>query len=484
MPGGGGGARPGHEMVSKSSVLALGLCAVLAASVGTASAAVGDLSTDLKWCVGSTAALAKCEAMAAEVANIVGAGNKGFVCVKKEDCEGALADAEVDIISDIDGGDLVSLAKEGAILLGAESYSLGALSYYAVGVIRTEHCASGAIKMWKDLEGKRSCHTGYGKSAGWAMPVGTLAAKGIMPVVLSNEVGYLADNDIASAENFFSSSCAPMKDSKHVEHYADTMCKNCATSGEGFCCRGDKADCPGSDGYYNYHGSLRCLAEGNGDVAFVKHSTVPDFTEGGKSFANTDGWAWEKAAAKTSGYYSLVCEDGCKPISEYASCNFAAPPSHGIVGRPGISADDRDAAADIITAMSSNAKISELFFAGDNTDGVFKSSAKGLVGNTDGNTIAEFMGDSYAAYNEIQILAGARSKQAIKQIGDFKVVNEASSSTTASSSTEEKDEWSSTAVGLAAAGFTLAFLALVGVGVLILREKSGNPLFTKIDSSV
>ena len=134
--------------------------------------------------------------------------------------------------------------------------------------------------------------------------------------------------------------------------------------------------------------------------------------------------------------------------------------------------------------MSSNAKISELFFAGDNTDGVFKSSAKGLVGNTDGNTIAEFMGDSYAAYNEIQILAGARSKQAIKQIGDFKVVNEASSSTTASSSTEEKDEWSSTAVGLAAAGFTLAFLAIVGVGVLILREKSGNPLFTKIDSSV
>lgn len=32
----------------------------------------------------------------------------------------------------------------------------------------------------KDLEGKKSCHTGLGKSAGWNIPIGTLLSMGLI----------------------------------------------------------------------------------------------------------------------------------------------------------------------------------------------------------------------------------------------------------------------------------------------------------------
>ena len=54
------------------------------------------------------------------------------------------------------------------------------------------------------LKGKKSCHTGAGKTAGWNVPVGTLLRKGIMMPDKSC-------NAYVAASKFFYQSCVPSK---------------------------------------------------------------------------------------------------------------------------------------------------------------------------------------------------------------------------------------------------------------------------------
>lgn len=47
--------------------------------------------------------------------------------------------------------------------------------YYAVAVVKKS--SNFGIK---DLKGKKSCHTGLGKSAGWNIPIGTLLSMNLI----------------------------------------------------------------------------------------------------------------------------------------------------------------------------------------------------------------------------------------------------------------------------------------------------------------
>lgn len=79
----------------------------------------------------------------------------------------------------------------------------------------------------------------------------------------------------AVAEFFTGGSCAPgAKSSKYNPNgnYVESLCRLCRGGTDTHCVRGT------SEPFYSYSGAFRCLVQGGGDVAFVKHTTVPDHT--------------------------------------------------------------------------------------------------------------------------------------------------------------------------------------------------------------
>ncbi|PWS22836.1 hypothetical protein DKP78_16290, partial [Enterococcus faecium] len=99
------------------------------------------------------------------------------VCVKREgseECIRAIKDNQADAIT-LDGGDIYVAGLKNYDLhpIIAEDYGTSSdTCYYAVAVVK-----KGADFSFRTLKGKRSCHTGLGKSAGWNIPIGTLVAE-------------------------------------------------------------------------------------------------------------------------------------------------------------------------------------------------------------------------------------------------------------------------------------------------------------------
>lgn len=50
-------------------------------------------------------------------------------------------------------------------------------AYYAVAVVKRNLSSAFTIT---DLKGKKSCHTGLGRSAGWNIPIGMLIKRGVI----------------------------------------------------------------------------------------------------------------------------------------------------------------------------------------------------------------------------------------------------------------------------------------------------------------
>ena len=82
-----------------------------------------------------------------------------------------------------------------------EDYEIGTptTSYFAVAVAKKNSSLT-----FKTLKGKKSCHTGAGKTSGWNVPVGLLLSTNIMQ---PDE----KCNAYTAAGKFFSESCVPSK---------------------------------------------------------------------------------------------------------------------------------------------------------------------------------------------------------------------------------------------------------------------------------
>uniref|UniRef100_A0A8C4WXX5 Transferrin-like domain-containing protein n=1 Tax=Eptatretus burgeri TaxID=7764 RepID=A0A8C4WXX5_EPTBU len=143
--------------------------------------------------------------------------------------------------------------------------------YFAVAVARSSSSFG-----FDGLKGKRSCHTGMGKSTGWNLPIGALLESGTL-----TWEGPSVEPIQQAVSRFFKESCVPgAKDIPGLSVVTKKkLCQLCKGQGENFCIKNTH------EPYYGYHGAFSCLKDNVGEVAFVKHITVKEETTG-RSFIN------------------------------------------------------------------------------------------------------------------------------------------------------------------------------------------------------
>ncbi|NXC15987.1 TRFE protein, partial [Corythaeola cristata] len=269
--------------------------------LSTALCVAAPPKASIRWCTISSAEENKCHSLRDHMQQ----ESVALSCLQKAtylDCIKAISNNEADAIS-LDGGQVfeAALAPYKLKPVAAEVYqhSGGSTSYYAVAVVK-----KGTDITINNLQGKTSCHTGLGRSAGWNIPIGTLI-----------HLGYIQwdGKESASIEqavaNFFSASCVPGVTTE------PKLCRQC---------KGDsKTKCSRTAPYSGYSGAFHCLKDGKGDVAFVKHTTV------------------EENAPEEKHEYELLCLDGSRqPVDNYKNCHWARVPAHAVVARDDSKVDD------------------------------------------------------------------------------------------------------------------------------------------------
>lgn len=322
----------------------------------------------IKFCVVSEDELQKCQ----EFSKATFSRNvrPRFTCVQKktvEDCMAAIKDDAADIIT-LDGG-LVDKAQREYELkpVVAETYGPSGGSYYAVAVVRK----NSQYQSFAELRGAKSCHTGVGRTAGYNAPLYTLVK---LNLIAENNCPHPA----ALSEFFSGGSCLPgAKEPTHnlLKDNVDKLCSLCAGNKDNNDAT-TKCNFDSSEAYSGYTGAFRCLIEGGGDVAFVKHVTVPGNSDG----KNLDKWA----ANLNSTDYELLCPQGGRaPVDQYKRCYLAHAPPHMVVTRKSKSDEDVEEIQNaLLSASEMYTKRPDWFkmFGSFNgkKDLLFKDSATGL----------------------------------------------------------------------------------------------------------
>ncbi|KAK2489244.1 hypothetical protein MC885_008954 [Smutsia gigantea] len=266
----------------------------------------------LHWCVLSTAEIQKCGDMA--VAFSRQRLKPEIQCVSAESpqhCMERIQAGQIDAVT-LQGEDIYTAGKRYSLVPAAgEHYSSEdrSSSYYVVALVKRNSSYAFTLD---ELRGKRSCHSAFGSPTGWDIPVGALVHRGFIRP---------KDCDVLTAvSEFFSASCVPVNNPKN---YPASLCELCVGDEQG------RNKCVGNsqERYYGYSGAFRCLAENAGDVAFVKHTTVFDNTNG----HNSEPWAAELQSED----YELLCPNGARAeVSQFAACNLAQIPPHAVMVRP------------------------------------------------------------------------------------------------------------------------------------------------------
>ncbi|XP_037700583.1 serotransferrin-like isoform X1 [Choloepus didactylus] len=291
-----------------------------------------------------------------------------------EDCIAMITKGEADAMS-LDGGFIYTAGKCGLLPVLAENYDKSAnqenckkepgTGYFAVAVVK----ASDTGITWNTLQGKKSCHTGVGRTAGWNIPMGLLYSQ----------------TKSCDFDKFFSQSCAPGSD---PESNLCSLCfgKRGSRDPPNFCASNN------NERYYGYTGAFRCLVE-KGDVAFVKDQTPIQNTDG----HNPDDWAKDLKSED----YRLLCLDGTqKPVSEAGSCHLAQAPNHAVVSRQ----DKATCVQNVLRKQQeafgktgSNCPSKFCLFRSETKDLLFRDDTQCLAVIPPETTYEKYLGEEYVA---------------------------------------------------------------------------------------
>ncbi|XP_060762532.1 serotransferrin-2-like [Neoarius graeffei] len=354
---------------STDSFLYLGAEYVATSHALTKGFSTGSKSHEITWCTVGHAEKSKCDMWT--IISVNEQSNIRIECQDGntvDDCISKIMRKEADAMA-VDGGQVYSAGKCGLVVAMVEEYnneskcnfgSADTSSYYAVAVVHVDSAVT-----WETLIGRKSCHTGLGRTAGWNIPMGLLHEK-------------IKECDFSK---YFNESCVPGADPESI------LCKLCKGA-EGIRGIVDKCKANTAEHYYGYAGAFRCLAEGAGDVAFVKHTTVAENTDG-------NGPAWAKAFKSSD--YKLICPRGTAKITEYEKCHLAKVPAHAVVTHP----EKRDDVVSFLKEQqamfghSSSWGMFNMFKSEGNQNLLFKDSTKCLQEVPPEKNYKEFLGKEY-----------------------------------------------------------------------------------------
>lgn len=343
--------------MTMASTLKLILC------LGMVALCLANPVNNVRWCVKSEVELKKCK----DVSQTCGSDHATLSCVLKEsvdDCFKAISEDEADAIC-LDSAEVYkgSLKPYSLRPVAAENYGTEKepnTCYYAVALAKES-----STFMFKDLKGKRTCHTGVGRAAGWTSPVGTLLATGLLK--WEGPENQPVERAVAT---FVSAACAPGAKEPN-------LCKQCAGKPDKKCKASE------IEPYFGYAGARLCLKDDKGDVAFVKNILPEEFHKG----------------------YVLLCLDNTrKPVEEYEKCFWTRIPAHAVVTM------DREEKARSVTQFLEEAQKKpecKLFSSPYGKDLMFKDSATSLITLPKGMDSFLYLGSELtnankALYNELE----------------------------------------------------------------------------------
>lgn len=225
----------------------------------------------LIWCTTSAAEQHKCQNFTVALERDRTFFDDNFFnvsCVQADNTAGCIVriDRELAHMTSLDAGDVFTAGRFNSLVpIMQETFEGGFKNYYAVAVVKAGSMPE--VTSLRHLRDRRACFSEVGSQGGWTIPIHTLQQEGGMQITDCN-------NHVKTAISFFGPSCAVNSlDNQYnpIGDNPDKLCELCVGKLPG-------GKCTAADPYAGYEGAFRCLLEA-GEVAFLKHSTVPEMLE-------------------------------------------------------------------------------------------------------------------------------------------------------------------------------------------------------------